>query len=586
MFLLYMTTRRNKNTHRRNTYVRVRNKNHYNSKNNNNNKIYVDQSETTLLHSTVNNIPRQYILDDTNNFILKKGKRVLDNVNSQIPYNIYKHRYSNMINAIDIQCIDESSPKSDYYEHNSVKNSVKTSLHKWNNIHNSLTDKYLAISGQNDKFAGWKPVFLAKNNENTQNIQNNIGLSQPSNNAIHNNNNNNNNSINDQSGIIPYKFELSKSFKHWKLSTITQPQKTFYISPKIDNGHMFNPYYNCSPSIQQPTATILTTQKPKKVIHITAEISKINDILILIDKYPLHPDIEYNINMQAIHNIKEPLQKLNHMIGMDIVKSSIIDQILYYIQNFHTLGCSKNDFMHTVIYGPPGTGKTELAKYIGEIFSKLGILKNNIFKKVTRSDLIAGYLGQTASKTRGVIDNCLGGVLFIDEAYSLGNNEKGDSFSKECIDTLCEALSDHKENLMVIIAGYEKELKTCFFDYNQGLESRFTWRFQTSDYSYKELYSIFIKKVLDAKWSISKEDPIQREWFKSNIKHFKFFGRNIETLFAKTKIAHSRRVFCKPKTEKTVLTHLDIIKGFELYKHNDTSNNDKTNFIGAEHMYL
>ncbi|NBR98478.1 MAG: AAA family ATPase, partial [Betaproteobacteria bacterium] len=113
-----------------------------------------------------------------------------------------------------------------------------------------------------------------------------------------------------------------------------------------------------------------------------------------------------------------------------------------------------------------GTGKTEIAKIIGQIFSKLGILKKGTFRKVTRSDLIAGYLGQTAIKTNDVINDCLGGVLFIDEAYSLGNSEKKDSFSKECIDTLCEALSNHKDNFMVIIAGYENELKECFFNYN------------------------------------------------------------------------------------------------------------------------
>jgi SpoVK/Ycf46/Vps4 family AAA+-type ATPase len=290
--------------------------------------------------------------------------------------------------------------------------------------------------------------------------------------------------------------------------------------------------------------------------------------------------------MAAIHNIKEPLLKLNQMVGMEIVKTSIIDQIIYYIQGFHTLGCNKNDFMHTVIYGPPGTGKTEIARCIGEIFSNLGILKNNTFKKVTRADLIAGYLGQTATKTKNVIENSLGGVLFIDEAYALGNNEKGDSFSKECIDTLCESLSDHKENLMVIIAGYEKELQSCFFDYNQGLESRFSWRFKTSNYTYLELYNIFIKKVTEAKWSVSETEPIKSEWFNTNIKYFKSFGRNIETLFAKTKIAHSRRVFCKDISEKTVLTHADIISGFALYKQNEQADIDKKNISGAEHMYL
>ena len=93
-----------------------------------------------------------------------------------------------------------------------------------------------------------------------------------------------------------------------------------------------------------------------------------------------------------------------------------------------------------------------------------------------------------------MVKDCLGGVLFIDEAYALGNPEKRDSFAKECIDTLCEALSDHKDNLMVIIAGYEEELKSCFFDYNQGLDSRFTWRFKTTDYNAEELKAILKKK--------------------------------------------------------------------------------------------
>ena len=106
-------------------------------------------------------------------------------------------------------------------------------------------------------------------------------------------------------------------------------------------------------------------------------------------------------------------------------------------------------------------------------------------------------MGQTAIQTNKIVKECLGGVLFIDEAYALGNPEKRDSFAKECIDTLCEALSDNKDNLMVIIAGYEKELKKCFFAYNQGLDSRFTWRFKTDDYTSEELFLIFKKKVND-----------------------------------------------------------------------------------------
>ena len=279
--------------------------------------------------------------------------------------------------------------------------------------------------------------------------------------------------------------------------------------------------------------------------------------------------------MKALHKIKEPLTDLNNMVGMKNLKENIVDQILFYIQNLHkTKDGSKrssNDFMHTVIYGPPGTGKTEIAKIMGQIFSKVGILEKGTFKKVTRTDLVAGFLGQTAIKTTDVIKECLGGVLFIDEAYALGSSDKRDSFSKECIDTLCEALSNHKDNLMVIIAGYETDLNDCFFSANQGLNSRFTWRFKTDDYSAEDLYKIFVKKVNDDSWSFMEQSDINVKWFEKNKKHFKFYGRDIETLFAKVKIAHSRRVFCLDESIKKKLLLKDMDKGLEMFKKNENS---------------
>jgi SpoVK/Ycf46/Vps4 family AAA+-type ATPase len=323
----------------------------------------------------------------------------------------------------------------------------------------------------------------------------------------------------------------------------------------------------------------------KETINIEEEINNIGDILKLIEKYKLDPEIKYNINMKALHNIKEPLEELNDMIGMSDLKNNIVDQILYFAQELHKNKNTSGDFMHTVIYGPPGTGKTEIAKMMGKIYSKLGILNNGTFKKVTRSDLIAGYLGQTAIKTRDVIKESLGGVLFIDEAYALGNPEKKDSFSKECIDTLCEALSDNKDNLMVIIAGYEIELKECFFNYNQGLDSRFTWRFKTDNYTAEDLHKIFIKKVHDIGWELHKESKITSVFFKKNYDYLKFFGRDVETILAKTKIAHSKRVFCKPESEKKKITINDLEKGFELYLKNDDIKNRKDTEFMKKQLY-
>jgi SpoVK/Ycf46/Vps4 family AAA+-type ATPase len=289
--------------------------------------------------------------------------------------------------------------------------------------------------------------------------------------------------------------------------------------------------------------------------------------------------------MKALHNIKEPLEELNNMIGMKDLKNNIVDQILYFVQQLHKNKNSSGEFLHTVIYGPPGTGKTDIAKIMGKIYSKIGILSKGTFKKVTRSDLVAGYLGQTALKTKDVIKETIGGVLFIDEAYSLGNPEKKDSFAKECIDTLCEALSDNKEDLMVIIAGYEKELKESFFAFNQGLDSRFTWRFKTDEYTGEDLYQIFKKMVKSIGWEIDTESKINVEWFKKNKEYFQFFGRDIETLLAKTKIAHSRRVFCLPEENKKKINLKDLDRGFEIFLKNEDVKNRRDEREQKRYMY-
>jgi len=259
----------------------------------------------------------------------------------------------------------------------------------------------------------------------------------------------------------------------------------------IDNSFIL---YNTDPIINNVIKNAYIPRKliiKKETVIIDLEINSIDDLINLINNYPITSNVEYNIDIGKIHKIKEPLIELNNMIGIHDVKTNILDQILFYLQNLHLN--SGIDYMHTVLYGPPGTGKTETAKIIGKIFSNLGILKNGTFRKVVRSDLVAGYLGQTAMKTAKVIDDALGGVLFIDEAYALGNSEKRDSFSKECIDTICEALSNHKDEIMVIIAGYEQELNQCFFNYNQGLKSRFPWVFKIDKYTATDLKRIFLK---------------------------------------------------------------------------------------------
>lgn len=328
---------------------------------------------------------------------------------------------------------------------------------------------------------------------------------------------------------------------------------------------------------------------PKSKLHIDVNIQEFKDLLSIIDSNPYSPDVECNIDLKALHNIKTELKQIDEMIGLKQFKNDLLDQLLYFIQNLHIN--VEHDYKHLAIYGPPGTGKTQVAKLVGTMYSKLGILKNGIFKKVTRNDLVAGYLGQTAIKTSKVIQECLGGVLFIDEVYSLGcgagggggddnsGGEGGDSYSKECIDTLCEALSNHKDDLMVIIAGYEKDVQQYFFKINPGLPSRFIWRFTIDEYSAEELMQIFIGKVEQNGWKWG-NDTFEnlKPWFikKHSLGAFKFYGRDMEQLFTYSKISHGRRIYGCPIEERKHLTIADLDRGFELFlKHADESQKNK-----------
>lgn len=471
------------------------------------------------------------------------------------------------INLIILDLEDEENKK-----HNNDINLFRNNLNQKNDT--------ILINGMNDLLNNIRKE--RNNNKNKLQTINNLKITN-SLDTIRNNINN----LNKNDKPMPLNILLNKLDNEYNNNfnflTPLLKDKEENKNPPLKYKPLVNPH---KLNIKIPPPLPLTIPLPneikivKKKVNIDVEINCISDLLKLIETYPLKIDTEYNINMRSLHNIKGQLENLNNMIGMNKLKNSIVDQILYYLQELD----QKPDFMHTVIYGPPGTGKTELAKIIGRIFASLGILKRNKFKKATRSDLIAGYLGQTAIKTREMLDSCLGGVLFIDEAYALGNSEKRDSFSKECIDTICESLSDNKENLMVIVAGYERELKDCFFSYNEGLESRFPWRFHTDDYNASELRKIFEKKIKEIGWTT--ETSLKDEWFESKMDYFKYYGRDMETLLAKTKISHSRRVFCKDKKFKTIITEDDLDKGFDLYLNNDEVKGRKKKDIRIPNMYL
>ncbi len=282
-----------------------------------------------------------------------------------------------------------------------------------------------------------------------------------------------------------------------------------------------------------------------------------------------------NLDTIMLWRIAPYLEQLDEMIGMESLKETIFYQVVYYLQGMHKKNIEQ-EYLHTVIYGPPGSGKTTVAKIIGKLYRAMNVLSDSgVFKIAYRDDFVAGYLGQTAIKTKKLLKSCIGGVLFIDEVYSLApRNKDKDSFSKEAIDTLTGFLSEHKNDFCCIIAGYEEEIKNCFFAMNRGLNRRFPWVHKIEDYTSKDLHDIFVNMIekMNWKYAFSSENVIKL--FEINKDMFKITGGDIETFLSKCKMIHSRRVFSMGNEHKFVLTMSDLNNAMEFLKKNNNNEKD------------
>lgn len=188
---------------------------------------------------------------------------------------------------------------------------------------------------------------------------------------------------------------------------------------------------------------------------------------------------------------QEIMMELNSLVGLQSVKK-LIEEIYAFVEIQKKRQKEKlaveNLVLHMIFKGNPGTGKTTVARILGRLFKEVGVLPRGHLVEVERADLVGEFIGHTAQKTREQIKQALGGILFIDEAYSLARGGEKD-FGKEAIDAMVKGMEDHRDNLILILAGYQEEMDR-FLETNPGLRSRFPIHITFPDYSIKELLAI------------------------------------------------------------------------------------------------
>lgn len=253
------------------------------------------------------------------------------------------------------------------------------------------------------------------------------------------------------------------------------------------------------------------------------------------------------------------LNELHAMVGLRGTKDALCHFILFELQNTPCY------WRHMVITGAPGVGKTSIAVIIAKILNRLGRTPSDEITRGNPLNLISDFEGQTKSEVNRVVQEALSksGVLLIDEAPALYDRKNRDSYGKKCLDMLMQLMDTHREELIVIFAGYKHDMDVNILQSNEGFRRRIQWFFHLDDYTPEELYQIFVQKVTDTQFTLQTPTRFGVSWFQEHYTEFPYLGGSVENWVHKIRTVHTRKSF--GFGTKTQLPDETIEEGFRLY---------------------